>query len=51
MKAICAEAETLASLDECYRPFAQKVQKLARNYQSIGLLRMIERHCEPREAA
>lgn len=51
MKAICGEAETLASLDEGYRPFAQKVQKLARNYQSIGLLRMIERHCEPQEAA
>jgi hypothetical protein len=51
MTAIKREADMLTELDERYRPFAEKLRKLAGNYQSQGLLRLIEGHCAPRAAA
>ena len=44
MSKIMAQAERLASLDESYRPFANRLSALARNYQSKAVLRLVEEH-------
>jgi CheY-like chemotaxis protein len=45
------QAKEIIALDERYRPFAEELQELARNYHSPALLELIERHSKPREAA
>ncbi len=44
MHAIIAQAERLANLDETYRPFAARLDTLARGYQSKALLRLVEQY-------
>ncbi len=44
MREIMAQAERLARLDERYRPFANQLSSLARNYQSMAVLRLVEEH-------
>ena len=44
MRAIRGHADHIAKLDEQYRPFAEKLQALARGYQSSAILRLVERH-------
>jgi hypothetical protein len=42
MQEIMMQAERLAKLDERYRPFANQLHALARNYQSRAVLRLVE---------
>ena len=44
MRAIRVEADRLASLDEQYRPFADKITQLSQRYQSKALLSLVEKH-------
>ena len=44
MRAISEKAESLATSDTRYRPFAEKITELARGYQSRALLHMMEKH-------
>jgi CheY-like chemotaxis protein len=44
MRAISEKAESLATSDARYRPFADKITELARGYQSRALLHMMEKH-------
>jgi signal transduction histidine kinase/DNA-binding NarL/FixJ family response regulator len=44
MRAISEKAESLATSDARYRPFADKITELARGYQSKALLHMMEKH-------
>jgi signal transduction histidine kinase/ActR/RegA family two-component response regulator len=43
MRAISEKAESLATSDTRYRPFADKITELARGYQSRALLHMMEK--------
>jgi signal transduction histidine kinase len=51
MRGIIRQAEKLLALGEDYRPFAERLQKLARGYQSPALLHLIESDGQPRKAA
>jgi hypothetical protein len=51
MRAIRTEAGRIRGLGEQYRPFADKLEKLAATYQSPAILRMIEDILQEREAA
>ncbi len=44
MRAIRNQADHILTLDEKYRPFAEKLQALARSFQSSAILRLIEHH-------
>lgn len=44
MHDITAQADRLAQLDECYRPFANRLISLARGYQSKALLQLVEEY-------
>ena len=44
MNKIMAQAEQLASLNEIYRPFVNRLSALARDYQSKAVLRLVEEH-------
>ncbi len=44
MSDIHRRAEQLVSLGECYAPFARKLQRLAKGYQSQAILKLIEHH-------
>ena len=44
MREIMAQADQLAKLDERYRPFANQLSALARDYQSKAVLRLVEEH-------
>ena len=44
MREIMAQTERLAQLDERYRPFANQLNLLARNYQSKAVLRLVEEY-------
>lgn len=44
MQEIMAQADRLAALDECYRPFADQLTALAKGYQSKAILRLVEAH-------
>jgi hypothetical protein len=39
-----AKADQLVSLDERYRPFANRLSALAKAYQSKAVLRLVEEH-------
>lgn len=41
---IVTQADRLAKLDERYRPFADRLSSLARNYQSQAVLRLVEEY-------
>ncbi|HEY1646720.1 MAG TPA: ATP-binding protein [Terracidiphilus sp.] len=43
MRAIREKADEFATLDERYRPFADRITKLALGYESKALLRLVER--------
>jgi signal transduction histidine kinase/FixJ family two-component response regulator len=43
MRAIREKVEELAILNECYRPFADRIAELALGYQSKALLRLVEK--------
>ncbi len=47
MRDIRHYAQHLAALDERYRPFADKLQELAREYQSKAILTLVEQYLEP----
>jgi CheY-like chemotaxis protein len=51
MRNIKKRAEHLAALDGQYRPFADKLQKLARDYDSQGVMRLVEQYKEQKHAA
>ena len=44
MRDIMAQVDRLARLDERYRPFADQLSALARNYQSKAVLRLVEEY-------
>lgn len=44
MRAIRAQADHLATIDDKYCPFADRLRTLAVAYQSAGILRLIEQH-------
>jgi signal transduction histidine kinase/CheY-like chemotaxis protein len=44
MRAIRVEADRLALLDAHYRPFADKITRLAKRYQSKALLSLVEKY-------
>jgi PAS domain S-box-containing protein len=44
MRAITEQAERLVTLDAQYRPFADMLRKLAENYQSKALLKLMEKY-------
>ncbi len=44
MRDIMAEARRLAMLDECYRPFTNRLSSLAQAYQSQAVLRLVEEY-------
>lgn len=48
MSAIAAEARRILALDERYRPFTDKVQYLAKTYQSKALVALVEECMEQR---
>jgi len=43
MLAVWEKAEELSALNECYRPFADRITQLAIGYQSKALLRLVRR--------
>ncbi|WP_114951222.1 response regulator [Sphingosinicella terrae] len=49
MKAIRRQADHLKEIDESYRPFADKIQQLARTYQSSTILSLIEKHSKKKQ--
>jgi signal transduction histidine kinase/CheY-like chemotaxis protein len=51
MREIKAEANRLMALDAGYRPFADKLQRLAQGYQSQALLNLIEQHLDRKQVA
>jgi CheY-like chemotaxis protein len=44
MQEIMAQADRLAALDERYRPFSDQLIALAKGYQSLAVLRLVEAH-------
>ncbi|HLZ97463.1 MAG TPA: ATP-binding protein [Steroidobacteraceae bacterium] len=46
MRDVAQRAEHLCSLDERYRPFAEHLGSLARQFQSGAILRFVEQHME-----
>ena len=46
MRHIAQEAARIAALDERYHGFAEQIRRLAEDYQSQALLRVIERHLQ-----
>lgn len=44
MQHIVEQANHLVQLDERYRPFANQLRSLAKNYESKALLRLVEQH-------
>jgi hypothetical protein len=44
MKAIAKHATQLPELDERYRPFADHLSRLAKDYRSKAILRFVERY-------
>jgi CheY-like chemotaxis protein len=51
MRAIRSYADELIALDDRYRPFAEKLQNLARSFQSSAILHLIEQHATSSQAA
>ena len=51
MRAISRHAKQIIEQDERYRPFAERLHQLASGYQSPAVLRLIEQHMEPKQAA
>jgi signal transduction histidine kinase/ActR/RegA family two-component response regulator len=50
MRDIRRQAEHIMSLDEKYRPFADKLIALAKSYQSKGILDLVEQHMSRKSA-
>ena len=50
MREVRQYAEHLAQLDERYRPFADRLQELAKKYQSKAILNLVEQHMQPKAA-
>lgn len=46
MRDICRYAAYLAQLDERYRPFADKLQELAKKYQSKAIVTLVNQHAD-----
>ena len=44
MRSIREKAEELTTLNECYRPFADRITQLAIGFESKALLRLVEKH-------
>jgi 3-methyladenine DNA glycosylase/8-oxoguanine DNA glycosylase len=51
MREIKARADHLVSLDIQYRPFADKLQQMARAYQSQAILNLIEQYLDTKQIA
>jgi len=51
MRAIRTQADQLATIDDKYRPFADRLKALASSYQSAGILQLIEQHSVSAKAA
>ena len=51
MRAIKVQADHLLTLDPKYRPFAEKLRRLAQAYQSSAILGLIEQHSDQRSVA
>lgn len=51
MREMKARADHLITLDEGYRPFAEKLQQLARAYQSQAILNLIEQNLDRKQVA
>jgi signal transduction histidine kinase/DNA-binding NarL/FixJ family response regulator len=49
MRGIRAQADRLAALDARYRSFADKLQQLAKSYQSQAILNLIEQHLDMKQ--
>ncbi|HYD79402.1 MAG TPA: ATP-binding protein [Paucimonas sp.] len=46
MRELRRQAEHIAALDERYRPFAEKLEKLAKEYQSKAIMDLVKKHLE-----
>jgi CheY-like chemotaxis protein len=46
MRELRRQAEHIASLDEHYRPFAERLEKLAKEYQSKAIMDLVKKHLE-----
>ena len=49
MRDIRSFAEHIVQLDERYRPFAGRLQELARDYQSKAIVSLVEEHLQPKQ--
>jgi signal transduction histidine kinase/DNA-binding NarL/FixJ family response regulator len=47
MRPIRQWAERIVELDESYRPFAERLQRMAQSYQSKAILELAESHLDP----
>ena len=46
LEGIRIRAQQIAELDDQYRPFARKLQELARRYEEKAILQLIQAHLE-----
>jgi len=46
MRKVIQWAERVAGVDERYRPFAEQLTELAKQYQSRALLQLVESHVQ-----
>lgn len=51
MRAIRQQAARLAELDERFRPFSDKLDRLAQDFQSKAILSLVQQHLNPQEAS
>jgi CheY-like chemotaxis protein len=49
MRDIRRFAEHIAQLDTRYRPFGERLQELAREYQSKAIVQLVEQHLQPKQ--
>jgi hypothetical protein len=47
MRPIRQWAEHIVELDESYRPFAERLQRMAQSFQSKAILELAESHLDP----
>jgi hypothetical protein len=49
MRDIRRFAEHIGQLDARYRPFGERLQELAREYQSKAIVQLVEQHLQPKQ--
>jgi hypothetical protein len=51
MRALRTQAREIGAIDPAYQGFADRLEQLARTYQSPAILRLIEQHFDTKRAA